>query len=873
MKKRLVILIFFFGISLSSIARHIKGGEMVYEYIGPGPSPNTSQYRITLKLYLDCGASGGQLDDAVPLTIFNKENFRQVGSVITANMTGEQTIRFDPASNPCISNPPLDVCYRIRSYSTTVNLANDPDGYIISYQRCCRIEDILNLSGGSGNVGATYYAEIPGTSVIPDGYKNSSPRFTTNDAVAVCGLSNFTIDYSAVEPDGVAFDSVAYSFCSGFIGGSQSNPTPSQSSSPPYGSLKYQAPYGGSDPFGPKATINPKTGLVTGIAPAQIGQYVITVCAYEYRQGKLINIHRKDIHVKVSDCIPLQAVLKPDYSYCDDFNVTFKNEQTNPPGSVYTWQFGDNTPDQTTSDPEGRIQHRYADTGTYLVKLKVVLAGQCVDETTTLAKVYPGFYPGFTSFGTCKFTPIQLIDTTRSRYGSVTKWSWAFDDQTSSADSSHIQNPSWLYGSIGFKKVQLIVESDKGCIDTAYKDVEVRDKPVITLPFNDTLICSIDTLQLQAVGNGVFSWTPGPTITNVNSAMPSVFPKTTTTYQVNLNENGCISDTVVRVRVVDFVTLNAGPDSTVCLTDTIRLRPVSDGLRYSWTPAATLNDANLKSPLAIPKGTTTYQVRASIGKCNATDNITLRTVPYPSVNAGKDTVVCFQDTAQLNASIVASRFTWSPPNTLSSPNVLNPIAYPARTTTYTLTVYDTLGCPKPGIDQVRVTVRPQIIASAGNDTSIVVNQPLQLTGSGAEFFKWSPSPGLSNTTISSPVATLNDHMTYIMQTSTIEGCSAVDTIHVKVFKTLPDIFVPNAFAPNGRNKLLRPVPVGISKLDYFRVYNRWGQLVFQTIDPGKGWDGTINGKQQDGGTYVWMVQGKDYTGKTVSKKGSAVLIK
>lgn len=112
-----------------------------------------------------------------------------------------------------------------------------------------------------------------------------------------------------------------------------------------------------------------------------------------------------------------------------------------------------------------------------------------------------------------------------------------------------------------------------------------------------------------------------------------------------------------------------------------------------------------------------------------------------------------------------------------------------------------------------------------------------------------------------------------MNTFTVEGCFAMDTIHIKVFKTKPDIFVPNAFAPNGRNTLLRPVPVGISKLEYFRVYNRWGQLVFHTTQPGKGWDGTISGKLQDGGVYVWMVQGKDYTGKIVAKKGTAVLIR
>ena len=356
----------------------------------------------------------------------------------------------------------------------------------------------------------------------------------------------------------------------------------------------------------------------------------------------------------------------------------------------------------------------------------------------------------------------------------MTKWSWDFADATSSADTSHTQNPSWLYGSTGFKRVRLIVESDKGCIDTAFSDVEVRDKPPIILPFKDTLICSIDTLQLQAIGNGIFTWDAGPSITNINSATPLVFPKTTTTYKVTLNENGCINDDVVRVRVVDFVTLNAGADSTICLTDTVQLRPVTDGLQFSWTPAATLSNAKIKSPFAYPTSTTTYRLTASIGKCNTTDDVTLKTVPYPKVNAGKDTVICFDDTAQLNATIVASRFTWSPVISLNTGTSLSPMAYPARTTIYTLMAYDTLGCPKPGIDQVKVTVRSKILADAGNDTAIVIGQPLQLHGSGAEFFKWSPPLGLNNPSLSSPIATLTDHITYTMVTSTLEGCFGVD---------------------------------------------------------------------------------------------------
>ncbi|HYC30236.1 MAG TPA: gliding motility-associated C-terminal domain-containing protein, partial [Chitinophagaceae bacterium] len=88
-------------------------------------------------------------------------------------------------------------------------------------------------------------------------------------------------------------------------------------------------------------------------------------------------------------------------------------------------------------------------------------------------------------------------------------------------------------------------------------------------------------------------------------------------------------------------------------------------------------------------------------------------------------------------------------------------------------------------------------------------------------------------------------------------------------------FVPNAFTPGKRsNNLFRPAAApGISKLDFFRVYNRWGQLVYSTTEIGPGWDGTIAGKPQDAGTFVWIVQGTDFTGKRVFKKGTMVLIR
>jgi PKD repeat protein len=877
MRKVLAIgLLLFFGTIQSLFAEHIKGGELYYEYLGPGTDPNTAQYRVTLKLYIDCNAtSSGQLDPEIKLTIFDKTNNAQVsGSPFTAPFSNDVFLKFDPNSNPCISNAPTDVCYRVRSFTTTIVLPISTNGYTIAYQRCCRINNIINLAAPSNSVGATYMCEIPGTNVLADAYKNSSPRFLPNDATAICRGSNFTLSFAATEPDGT--DSIAYTFCNGFVGASTGSPAPVTASTPPYSSLNYQSPYNGSSPLGNQVSIDSKTGIITGIAPYTTGQYVITVCAYEYRQGKLINIHRKDIHVKVSDCIPLEALLKPDYSYCDDFLVTFRNEQVNPAGSVYTWDFGDGSPVQTSTDPEGLVQHQYKDTGTYTVKLKVVLAGQCEDQTVTLAKVYPGFYPAFKVQGNCLLLPLQFIDQTTSKYGHPSKWSWDFGDETSSTDLSTAQNPTWKYSTTGLKTVTLIVESDKGCIDTVTGTADVRDKPPITLAFRDTLICSIDTLQLNASGNGTFSWSPLYNILNENTATPLVWPKTTTTYTITLNESGCVNTDNVRVRVVDFVTLDAGADSTICLTDSIRLNPQTDALKFEWTANVPgyIDNPNVKQPWVAPAATTTYHVVGHIGKCSAQDDVTIRTVPYPVAQAGADTLICFEDTASLHATMVGSRFVWSPISTLSDPNSLNTLAWPTKTTAYVLSVYDDLGCPKPGRDTVVVNVKDEIIAFAGNDTSVVVGQPLLLNGRGGDFYEWQPPLHLSRNDIANPIATLDDNFSYQLKAYTAEGCFDLDTINIKVFKTAPDIFVPNAFRPGGsRNNVLRPIPVGIVKIDYFCVFNRWGQMVYRSYSPETGWDGTIAGKAQDAGTYVWMVRGTDYTGKVVMRKGTAVLIR
>ena len=779
---------------------------------------------------------------------------------------------------PCISGDQRGCYYKIVVYDLpSIELPRTTSGYIFAYQRCCRIAGIQNLVTPSSSIGNTFTITIPGTAVaVPNAETNSSPLFPVNDSAVVCGGSAFSYSFNASDING---DSLSYQFCDALQGGDMTNSAPATAANPPYNSVPYASPFSGGQPMGPGVIINPLTGIISGIAPGLTGEYVVCVCVSEYRNGILLGITRKELHIQVKDCDPLIANLNPKQTTCNGFAVTFQNDVNNPvAGTDYLWTFGEPSSGNADTSILASPSHTYALAGTYTVKLKVSLAGLCVATATLQVNVFPGFFPGFTSAGSCFTNPFRFTDITSTSYGVVDSWSWNFGDLTTLADTSHQQNPQWTYSTSGTKTVTLRVTNSKGCTDVATFDINVLDKPVITLAFNDTLICRNDVIQLNAGGTGVFNWTPAVNIVNSNTGTPTVSPTSTTRYYVNLNDNGCINRDSVQVRVVNAVTLRAINDTTICQGDAIQLNATSDGLTFNWTPITNLNNPNIINPVAVINNTTTYNVIARIGSCSATDQVVVTTVPYPLANAGADPIICYNTSVQLNGVMSGIRFTWSPTSYLNNPNVLNPVSSPPRTTQYILTTYDTLGCPKPGRDTVIVTVLPRVRAYAGRDTTVVVGQPLQLNGTGGVNYLWSPATGLSNPAIFNPIGVYNssiDSVRYKLVVTDIAGCADSAFLTVRVFRTNPYIFVPTAFTPNndGLNDVVRPIAVGMQEIKYFSVFNRWGQRVFTTTMDRAGWDGRINGRFQDSGVFVWMVSAIDYTGKPIFLKGTVALIR
>lgn len=866
MKKSLLILLMLTS-SVSLFAAHIAGGELSYKYLGT--SGNSDRYKVTMRLFRECSSTGPRLEnETVYVGAYSQSTNLLQNSVILPMMGSLSTISLQE-NIPCLVGSP-NVCYQVAIYTAEIDLPRTSDGYTLAWARCCRANSLMNAPG---QLGATYIAKIPGTQILGSG-TNSSPQFVVKDTALVCGGNDFELDFGASDDDG---DILTYAFCDAYVGGSTTNqnaPPPNTLSLTP---LPYGSPFSGNQPLGPTVTIDPQTGIISGVAPNFPGRYVVNVCVTEWRNGVAISQHRKDFILKVGDCDIISAKLKPEYVNCDSLTQNFQNEANSSQIRSYFWDFGVSS---TTTDTSNKPNpsYTYSDTGTYLVTLIINRNEECSDTATAQVKVYPGFKPGFRIDGSCFQAPYNFFDTTKAAYGQVNSWKWDFGDMNLANDTSRLKNPTYKYGSSGTRLITFTVGSSKGCSATIQRLTEVPEKPLILLSFNDTLICSIDSVQLKAAGKGTFTWTPNYNIINPNTATPTVYPKDSTTYRVKMLDGACSNEDSVKLNVIKKLSLKVNADTVLCYSDSIRLNVTSQALYYQWFPATDLSNANVKMPIASPGVSRQYRVIGNVGSCQAEDSVFITVSPYPKVFAGNDTAICFGDRLQLHGAVSSITYEWSPTTSMINANTLSPTVATTKNTFYVLTANGYEQCPKSKSDTIFIKVVPPVPAFAGNDTSITVGEPLILNATGGEKYLWSPETYLSSATVSNPTALIGnnvDSMRYRVKVTTTEGCVGEDEIKVVLFKTGPQIFMPDAFTPNrdGRNDVLYPVLVGMKRLDFFRVYNRFGQLIFNTSQINKAWDGMIGGKDQPSGTFIFMAQAVNYKGETVFKKGTVLLIR
>jgi len=173
-----------------------------------------------------------------------------------------------------------------------------------------------------------------------------------------------------------------------------------------------------------------------------------------------------------------------------------------------------------------------------------------------------------------------------------------------------------------------------------------------------------------------------------------------------------------------------------------------------------------------------------------------------------------------------------------------------------------------------LTVFPYANANAGSDTTIVIGQSVQLDGSGGTSYSWTPASGLTDPNSPNPIASPTTTTTYVLQVTDGNGCIDFDTVTVFVNDNCGDVFVPNAFSPNGDlvNDIEYVHGNCLKDLD-FVIYDRWGEKVFESTDLSKGWDGKFKGELMNPGVFVYYLTGTTFKGDAVKMQGNITLFK
>ena len=289
--KKFITVFSFFVLVQTSNAAHLVGGEITYTCIG------NNLYTIRLVVYRDCNSTGAQLDptssigiyDGIQPTLLHNLSVNKGPTIPVPSSTG----------NPCLQAPP-NICTEYAVYTTTITLPARANGYVITYQRCCRSATISNIPTPD-DWGSTLVARIP-----PNDQCNRSPQWNSLPPIVLCNQELLSIPSSATDPNG---DSLHYSLCSPLHGGGKGNgsgfnsPMPNPPAPPPYTTIGFLNPATASNPIpgNPSLSINGATGTLTG-RPAVPGQFVLTICVEEWRNGAFLNTIRRDYQFYVTNC-------------------------------------------------------------------------------------------------------------------------------------------------------------------------------------------------------------------------------------------------------------------------------------------------------------------------------------------------------------------------------------------------------------------------------------------------------------------------------------------------------------------------------------------------------------------------------------------
>tara|TARA_B110000977_G_scaffold109201_1_gene142059 strand:+ start:645 stop:4394 length:3750 start_codon:yes stop_codon:yes gene_type:complete len=469
-----------------------------------------------------------------------------------------------------------------------------------------------------------------------------------------------------------------------------------------------------------------------------------------------------------------------------------------------------------------------------------------------------------------------------------TSFHWNFGDGNFSTQYS----PFHVYVTSGNFTVTLTVSDTAACnySDTLRKQITILSDSLWYLP-NDT-ICDSSFKQIGFLPSSnpviTYSWSPSIGLSDTTISNPIASPFNTITYRL-LISNGVCTDTVFNTIVVSKLQLRIPSDTTLCLPGTpITLLGNSLGTTsyFHWSSnpfySNMLNTSLRDSVLIVsPTVSTTYYLRIGSNGCFKEDTLRVNLFTSQLSITGPD-VICLGDTINLSVSNLGTDtliYDWMPNMEIISGDFTSSISTaPNATTLYSVIATNSVGCRVTLNKSIYVSPLPILSVQASADkNTIFVGQTAQLSATPSGYsYSWTPVAGLNNPTIQNPTANPTTTTTYTVTVSD-RGCIRSSDVTITVLDVIcgpPDLYVPNAFTPNGDgdNDELFVRGNNITSMT-LRVYHRWGEKVFESTNQKKGWDGTYKGKECDPAVFVYYLDVECLGGETYQDKGNITLIR
>lgn len=591
--------------------------------------------------------------------------------------------------------------------------------------------------------------------------------------------------------------------------------------------------------------------------------------------------------VKIST---VTALFNTNGATCPNANFPFFNQSTSDLPLTYTWSFGDGG----TSTVEAP-QHTYTDTGFYDVWLVATDLAGCSDSFTKRVQVsLPK--ASFTANNLISFcTPFEAKFTSTSYFAE--KYFWDLGNTTSTA-----QDPMNYYTSTGVYDIKLTIESPGGCRDSVSQQLEIYNPNDGTITYDPNPGCRPRTVTFSAFRpmNARFIWDFGDgnvidtntnTMTHVYENFGKFIPRV-----ILKQPEGCIvpitgTDTIeIYGALAKFAidNYNFCDSGTINIIDSTTSQGAILGYTWDFGDGTTSNQPSPSHLYTTPGNYTINLYVQTQGGCVDTAQLEnpVMVIQSPDISVTGDTVICANERLQLNGVFNkpdSSQVSWSWqfPNGQSS-TAQSPPARQYGPGNYTVitTAVNSSGCKDSVTTNIIVHSVPVITLP---DTIVKnVGVPVTIPGQyspGVTSYLWTPSTSLSCTDCPQPVASTKFSTNYTVKVNDTNGCTDSATIRVIVLCEGATIFFPNAFSPNGdgNNDVFYPRGSGLDRVKSVRVFNRWGEVVYEQKDfpvnnSAFGWNGRYKGKAPQPGVYIYQADIFCENGEVIRIAGNVALI-